>query len=128
MGMAASQRGGLDRCNLRHLALTEVCAHGGDGCIRFARIAAAGDLDGGCNFIDYAELPPGASIGRHRHACDEEELYLVLAGNGRMVRDGESFAVAEGDLVRNPPGGEHELCNTGDAPLRLFVVELRVAP
>jgi mannose-6-phosphate isomerase-like protein (cupin superfamily) len=126
--MAASPRSGLDRCNLRHLALTEVCAHGGDGRIQFARIAAAGDLAGGCNFIDYAELPPGASIGRHRHACDEEELYLVLRGRGRMWRDGESFPVGEGDLVRNPPGGEHELCNTGDVPLHLFVFELRVEP
>jgi mannose-6-phosphate isomerase-like protein (cupin superfamily) len=116
---------GLDRCNLRELPLAEVCAHGGEGRIRFARIAT--DLAGSCNFIDYAEVPPGASIGRHRHAGDEEELYLVLDGEGRMWRNGEEFSVGGGDLVRNPPGGEHGLVNTGDRPLRLFVFELRVA-
>ena len=102
-------------------------AHAGTGLIRFARIAGAGDLAGSCNFIDYAEVPPGASIGRHRHGDDEEELYLVLDGEGQMWRNGETFDVRGGDLVRNPPGGEHGLRNTGDAPLRLFVFELRVA-
>lgn len=116
----------LDRCNLRELSLAEVTAHAGEGLIRFARVADAAALAGGCNFIDYAEVPPGASIGRHRHADDEEELYLVLDGEAHMWRDGESFAVRAGDLVRNPPGSEHGLCNTGDVPVRLFVFELRV--
>jgi mannose-6-phosphate isomerase-like protein (cupin superfamily) len=118
---------GLDRCNLHQAALAEVVAHGGEGRIQFARIAGSGALAGACNFIDYAVVPPGASIGRHRHAQDEEELYLVLEGSGRMWRNGETFAVRAGDLVRNPPGGEHGLECTGDGPLRLFVFELRVA-
>ena len=118
----------VDRCNLQELPLVQVVAHGGDGRIRFARIADAAALTGGCNFIDYAELPPGTSIGRHRHAGDEEEFYLVLEGAGSMWRDGESFEVRAGDLIRNAPGGEHGLRNTGDVPLRLFVFELRVAP
>jgi len=113
------------RCNLRELSLAPQCAHGGEGEIRFARIAQAAAFAGGCNFIDYAELPPGASIGRHRHDDDEEELYLVLEGSGAMWRDGEEFAVRTGDLVRNRPGGEHGLRNTGPGVLRLFVIELR---
>jgi mannose-6-phosphate isomerase-like protein (cupin superfamily) len=116
----------FDRCNLHQLPLDEVRAHGGEGVIRFARIAEARALAGACNFIDYAELPPGASIGRHRHAADEEELYLVLEGKGWMWRDGEQFEVRSGDLVHNRAGGEHGLRNTGGAPLRLFVFELRV--
>src|SRR5688500_7524829 len=118
---------GLDRCNLRDVAMADVQAHAGSGLIRFARIAGAGDLAGACNFIDYAEVPPGSSIGRHRHGHDEEELYLILDGEGQMWRNGETFAVRGGDLVRNPPGGEHGLRNTGSAPLRLFVFELRGA-
>jgi len=113
------------RCNLGELSLEVVRAHGGEGEIRFARIAEAAALAGGANFIDYAEVPPGASIGRHRHADDEEELYLVLEGRGAMWRDGEQFTVRTGDLVRNQPGGEHGLRNTGTGVLRLFVIELR---
>ena len=118
----------FDRCNLQQLQLHEVCAHGGEGVIRFARVAEAGALTGACNFIDYAELPPGASIGRHRHGRDEEELYLILDGRGSMWRDGEQFEVRGGDLVRNCAGGEHGLRNIGGEPLRLFVFELRVVP
>jgi mannose-6-phosphate isomerase-like protein (cupin superfamily) len=119
---------GFDRCNLLQLELDEVCAHGGEGVIRFARVAEAGALTGACNFIDYAVLPPGASIGHHRHRHDEEELYLVLEGQGSMWRDGELFDVRSGDLVRNRAGGEHGLRNTGGGLLRLFVFELRVVP
>jgi mannose-6-phosphate isomerase-like protein (cupin superfamily) len=113
------------RKNLDELGLTAVRAHGGEGEIRFARIAEAAAFAGGCNFVDYAELPPGTSIGRHRHAEDEEELYLVLEGLGTMWRDGASFPVRTGELIRNRPGGEHELRNTGTGVLRLFVIELR---
>jgi mannose-6-phosphate isomerase-like protein (cupin superfamily) len=116
------------RCNLSEVALVRVCAHGGDGEIEFARIAGADAFAGGCNFVDLAVVPPGASIGRHRHADDEEELYLVLDGAGTLWRDGEELKVRAGDLIRNRPGGEHGLRNTGTAPLRLFVIELRAAP
>ena len=114
------------RCNLEELELRSVCAHDGDGEIRFARVADATALGGNCNFIDFAVVPPGASIGRHRHRADEEEFYLVLSGAGRMFRDGEELVVGPGDLVRNRPGGEHGLRALGDEPLRLFVFEVRV--
>jgi mannose-6-phosphate isomerase-like protein (cupin superfamily) len=78
------------------------------------------------NFIDVAEIPPGASIGRHGHTEAEEELYLVLEGEGRMWRDGTAFTVCSGDLIRNAPGGCHGLENTGEGPLRIFVFELAV--
>ena len=114
----------FDRCNLHELPLQRVKAHGGVGRILFHRIAGRNELAGPCNFIDLAEIPPGASIGRHTHEKEEEEFYLVLQGQGRMWQDGEEFAVREGDLVRNPPAGEHGLANSGEGPLRIFVWEL----
>jgi mannose-6-phosphate isomerase-like protein (cupin superfamily) len=118
----------LDRCNLDQLELTDVQAHGGEGLIRFVRVADRSGLVGGCNFIDLAELPPGSSIGSHTHATSEEELYLILAGTGEMSRNGEVFQVQAGDLIRNPPGGTHSLRNTGSEPLKIFVFELEVCP
>jgi uncharacterized cupin superfamily protein len=118
----------LDRCNLDQLELTGIQAHGGEGLIQFVRVVDRTGLVGGCNFIDLAELPPGTSIGLHTHATTEEELYLILAGNGEMSRNGEVFQVQPGDLIRNPPGGTHSLRNTGLVPLKIFVVELEVRP
>ncbi len=116
----------FDRCNLDALELRRQEAHGGEGRIHFARIADSASLAGRCNFIDLALVPPGGSIGRHQHADDEEEFYLVLEGSGEMWRDGETFQVTAGDLIRNRPGGAHGLRNTGTAPLRLFVFEVSV--
>jgi len=116
----------FDRASLHALPHTAVRAHGGVGHIQFCRVVETGGLAGGVNFIDHAVLAPGVSIGRHRHGEGEEELYLVLAGEGVMWRDGEEFVVRAGDLIRNAPGGTHGLHNPGPAPLEIFVFELRV--
>lgn len=116
----------FDRCNIDSLPMEHTTAHGGEGKILFHRVADSGRLSGALNFIDVAILPPGVSIGRHTHASDEEEFYLVLQGRGRMHRDGKDFEVGPGDLIRNGPGGSHGLVNTGTEPLRIFVFEVRV--
>ena len=116
----------FERCNVEQLPLERVTAHGGQGQILFHRVAEKEHLSGRLNFIDVAHLPPGVSIGRHSHASNEEEFYLVLEGRGRMYRDGETFEVGRGDLIRTPPGGSHELTNTGSGPLRIFVFEVGV--
>src|SRR5687767_1791226 len=94
----------FDRCNLFELELERGQAHEGQGEIFCRRIAARTDLAGPCNFIDYAEVPVGCTIGRHRHEADEEEFYLILGGEGEMSKDGDIFRVRAGDLVRNRPG------------------------
>ena len=118
----------FDRDNLDRIELSDVRAHGGDGLIRFARVVDKSHMAGGCNFIDVAELPRGASVGTHTHRSTEEEFYLILAGTGEMTRNGETFPVSAGDLIRNPPGGTHSLRNSGTTPLRIFVFELEVRP
>lgn len=119
--------GKFDRCNLNDLPLEPTCAHGGEGLIHFRRIAEREALDGKLHFIDFAEVPAGVTIGLHHHRKDEEEFYLVLSGQGRMIRDGVELSVKAGDLIRNPPGGQHGLENLGPEPLRLFVFEVEAA-
>lgn len=116
----------LDRVELDAVPLKRERAHEGVGEIAWHRLTDDGAVDGQLNFIDVAVLPPGTSVGRHTHAADEEEYYLFLDGTGRMVRDGESFEVWAGMLVRNPPGSTHEVHNDADADLRMFVFEVRV--
>jgi mannose-6-phosphate isomerase-like protein (cupin superfamily) len=116
----------FDRCNVDQLPMEQTTAHDGEGTILFHRVADSAGLSGALNFIDVAILPPGVSIGRHTHASDEEEFYLVLQGCGQMHRDGKTFEVGPGDLIRNGPGGSHGLVNTGTGPLKIFVFEVRV--
>ena len=114
----------FNSCNIFALPLTEEIAHGGVGTIRAKRFVTKESISGGCNFIDYVEVPPGTSIGEHRHTDDEEEFYLVLAGRGEMRVENQLLPVKTGDLVRNSPGGLHGLTNIGDEVIRLFIFEL----
>jgi mannose-6-phosphate isomerase-like protein (cupin superfamily) len=117
----------FDRCNLSELVMDRGPQHGGQGEIFFRRIAARKDLDGPCNYIDYAEIPPGCTIGPHQHEPGEEEFFLILSGEGEMSRDDDVFRVRAGDLIRNRPGGSHGLSNVGSDVIRLFVIQLSVA-
>jgi len=108
---------------LDELPLQLMRAHGGEGEIFCHRPFSSDVFEGPWNFVDYAVLPPGTSIGRHRHG-DNEELYLVLEGSGTMHLDGRDFRVEAGVVVVNRRGGTHGLRNDGNEPLRLFVVEV----
>lgn len=104
-------------------ALESVVAHGGEGEILFRRLLDAAAFEGPWNFVDYAVVPPGSSIGRHTHRGNEE-LYLVLEGEGILHLDGEEHAVRAGSVIVNRDGGTHGLRNDSSAPLRLFVIEV----
>lgn len=126
LGFGEQRTKGLRHARLFHLELQPGQAHGGDGEVDSLRVASREQLAGECDFIDYVEVPPGCSIGNHHHAPDEEEFYLLLAGNGTMRLDDEILEVGAGDLVRNRPGGVHGLRNDGPERIRLLVFELRV--
>ncbi|MFH1999828.1 MAG: cupin domain-containing protein [Planctomycetota bacterium] len=111
--------------NLNKLPLEEVVAHDGEGRILFNRVFDEHAFHGPWNFVDYAVLPPGTSIGIHTHGANEE-LYLVLEGEGLMHLDGEEIPVSAGSVILNMPGGTHGLRNCGNKPLKIFVTEIRV--
>lgn len=66
-----------------------------------------------------ATVPPGERTLLHRH-LRSEELYHIVAGQGRMWLDDVTFDVAVGDTICIRPGAPHAIANTGAAPLRLL--------
>lgn len=97
--------------------------HGGVGVVDHVQLLSDADFAGPVRFVNHTVLPPGASIGSHRHG-DDEELYVVLSGTGRMTVDGTDFPVAAGDVVVNQPDGTHGLVNDSSTDLALLVVEV----
>ena len=65
-----------------------------------------------------ATVPVGGATTEHYHRTSEE-LYLVSAGRGRLVLDGEERLIQEGDCALIPPGGRHKVYNAGEVPLRI---------
>jgi mannose-6-phosphate isomerase-like protein (cupin superfamily) len=66
-------------------------------------------------------LEPGASIGSHTHEA-EDEIYLVLSGQGRILESGEWAPIRAGDAILTGKGGTHGVENTGAEPLVIAAV------
>ena len=118
--------------NRRHYAfgqgrLCAVVAHGGVGEIRTRRVEDH-RTPGGAHFVDLTIVPPGCTIGVHTHGPADEEVYIVVAGRGRMRLGNESFEVGPGDVVINDRGGTHGLVNDGPEEVRLVVIETPARP
>ena len=105
----------------RHLQAPLQACHGGAGALHVHRAFERGSGEV-VDFIDLVRLPPGSSIGRHRHGQNQEH-YLILGGAGAMWFEDEWRAVQRGDLLINPPGGAHELRNPGPEALELLVFQ-----
>ena len=113
----------MSHYSFRAITLRETNAHSGRGVVRTARVADERSHSG-FNFIDMTEIPPGHSIGLHRHGKHDEEVYVVVSGSGEMTLGGATFAVHPGDVVVNPPGGAHGLRNTEADVLRIVVLDV----
>jgi uncharacterized cupin superfamily protein len=99
--------------------------HDGEGVLKHISLFGSGDFSSKLRFINYTILPPGTSIGVHRHGNDEE-LYVILEGQGLMEVDGEKKEVKAGDIILNKPYGEHGLTNNSFADLKVLVFEVGI--
>ncbi|HUT57993.1 MAG TPA: cupin domain-containing protein [Phycisphaerae bacterium] len=98
-------------------------ARGGDGTFTCTHVMDAPAGGGGhVRLIHEVVMPPGTSIGVHRHEGDEEYYYFV-SGRGTMTLDGRRQAVQAGDIAAVLPGGEHGLANDSDDDLRFVAIK-----
>jgi len=65
-----------------------------------------------------ATIPVGGATSEHYHRLSEE-LYLVSAGQGRLIIEGEERMIGRGDCALIPPGSRHKVFNVGTEPLRI---------
>jgi mannose-6-phosphate isomerase-like protein (cupin superfamily) len=66
-------------------------------------------------------IPPGSEIGEEVHE-DTDQILTFVSGTGDAVIEGETKAIAQGDLVAVPAGTRHNFRNTGVNPLVLYTV------
>ena len=93
---------------------------GGRGTVTVKHLLNPDELLGKGRLFAELTLPPGASIGLHRHEGDSEAFY-VLRGTGHYRdNDAAGFAVTAGDVVRVDDHDSHSIENVGDEPLVLI--------
>lgn len=108
------------------MPLDDVIAHGGNGHIRSTRAFSSDEFESLWHFVDYAIIPPGSSIGEHRHG-NNEEMYFILEGRATMRINGQDFEVKPGDLILNRSGWKHGLRNESSIEVRILVVEVGIS-
>lgn len=75
--------------------------------------------------VVFAELSPGGSVGRHQQASDDE-LVIVLQGEGVLYVDGRAAACGRGSVVGLAKGSVLEIDNASiEAPLQYVIVKAR---
>ncbi len=70
--------------------------------------------------LGIAEIPPGATLARHRHAAPE--IYYVLGGVGHVEVDGQAYPATSGSAIFIPGGALHAFTNTGAVTITFVYV------
>jgi mannose-6-phosphate isomerase-like protein (cupin superfamily) len=92
----------------------------GEGAVNFTYLVDC-ENEKNIRMLAEASLPPGASIGYHRHD-NETEYYLILSGSGEVNDNGTVKPVKAGDAMITGNGESHSIKNTGDIPLVFHAV------
>ena len=100
-------------------------SHGGIGNVDLYEIWGGEDFRSDIDFCDRVVIPPGSTIGSHRHGRNEE-MYVVLEGEGLMTLDGNEVKVSKGDMILNPVEGEHGLVNNSSRDIDLLVIQVSI--
>ena len=74
-------------------------------------------------------LPPAPDVGGkrawpyHLHYA-QEEMFVILEGEGTLRYDGDTYPIRDGDVIFTPtgPGTAHQIVNTSNAELRYLAL------
>ncbi len=89
---------------------------------RFPGISMKGlltPLDNPFANVNVIRVPPGAVVGRHRHA-EQVETVWVIRGNAILTLDQTEVSLKDGQIIAIPIGLEHALRNVGTTLVELL--------
>jgi uncharacterized cupin superfamily protein len=94
---------------------------------RSARLFTEADRKMGCS---YDEVPPGKRSCPYHFHYAQEEMFIVLEGEGTLRVAGENVLIHAGDVIRIPPGPEypHHIFNSSDRVLKYLSLSTREFP
>lgn len=96
---------------------------GGRGTVAIKHLFKQDELNGKARLLAEITIPAGGSIGFHRHD-QEEEIYYIISGQGKVLDQDETKAVGPGDAILTAGGKGHAVENTGVEPLVMMAVIL----
>jgi uncharacterized cupin superfamily protein len=75
-------------------------------------------------------VPPGKRSCPYHFHYVQEEMFVILEGEGTLRVAGELIPIRTGDVIDIPPGPEypHQIINTSNAPLKYLSVSTQEVP
>ena len=75
-------------------------------------------------------VPPGKRACPYHFHYAQEEMFVILEGEGTLRVAGEMIPIRAGDVVGIPPGPEypHQIINTSSAPLKYLSISTQELP
>lgn len=107
----------LDRALLRPVDKM----HGGNGAVQYRRVLRPEVFYTNWSYADHAVVPPGGSIGAHRHE-GVEEFYYVISGSGAARVNKETAEIKKGDAVPILLNDVHSFRNNSQEDLELLII------
>ncbi len=87
------------------------------GPVRIIKASPKSGTQGGVMVLD--ELPPGFTTGIHVHTVADEFFYII-SGRGTATIGEKNIAIAPGDVVFVPAGGDHAISVDADNSIKLL--------
>jgi mannose-6-phosphate isomerase-like protein (cupin superfamily) len=66
-------------------------------------------------------IAPGEDIGEEVHGGGDQ-FFRIEEGDGKVLIDGKSTDISDGDAFVVPAGARHNVLNSGEEPLRLYTL------
>ena len=99
--------------------------HGGAGTVHYRRALSPEVFRTNWAFVDHLLLPPGTSLGKHRHQ-GVEEVFYVMAGSGTFRLGAgnreETASVSDGDAVPVLLGEAHSVASGSETSLEMMII------
>jgi mannose-6-phosphate isomerase-like protein (cupin superfamily) len=96
---------------------------GGKGKVIIKHILKNEDIKGGARLHARIILEENCSIGSHEH-IEEEEVFYILSGNGRVYDNDKVYTVRPGDAILTRGGEKHSIENITSEPLEFIATIL----
>lgn len=101
---------------------TSAFGHGERFAARIGRIGAELGLGQiGCTVV---ELDAGKRAWPYHQHFKQDEMFIILSGEGTLRYDGEVYDIRPGDVIAVPagPGSAHQIINSSNAPMRYLAL------
>lgn len=75
--------------------------------------------------VSINNLPAGNSVPFVHSHKQNEEIYTILSGSGKIVIDGETILLKAGDWIRIAPKGKRQLFADSDSALSYICIQVK---